>query len=80
MNYYLCIFEKCKERQIIFGLCILYGHFIKSERVNLRSQQFVVVLVSLEILISVQLVRVAAAEVNSLKIMFTINLTIYLSV
>ena len=63
----LGVLEEREQGQVVVSLRILYGDFVKAQGVNLGSQQVVVGLRGLQVLVSVQLVRVAAAQVNSLQ-------------
>ena len=59
--------EQSQQGQIIVGLGILNGDLVEPEGVNLGRQEVVVGLRGLQVLVSVQLVRVATAQVDSLQ-------------
>ena len=63
----LGVLEQRQQREVIVSLGVLYGDLVKAQGVNLGSQAVVVCFRGLEVLVSVELVRVAAAQVDSLK-------------
>ena len=62
----LGVLKQRQQRQVIHGLRVLDGDLVEAEAVQLGRQQVVVGLGRLQVLVSVQLVRVAAAEVHCL--------------
>ena len=62
----LGVLKQRQQRQVIHGLRVLDGDLVEAEAVQLGRQQVVVGLGRLQVLVSVQLVWVAAAEVHSL--------------
>ena len=70
------MFEQRQQGQVIVSLGILDGDLVKPQGVNLGRQQVVVCLRGLEVLVSVQLVRVATAQVDSLQSQLWLNSTV----
>ena len=63
---HLGVLEQRQQGQVVVGLRVLDGDLVKAETVQLGRQQVVVGLGRLQVLVSVQPVRVAAAEVHRL--------------
>ena len=64
---HLGFLEESEQGEVIVGLRILNRDLVKPETVNLGRQEVVVGLWRLEILVSIQLIRVSTAKMNRLR-------------